>query len=479
MVFRFRSIQRVLDKNELENQTIYLSSPSKLNDPLEGYQDVFWSGDAILWENLLRHYVLSLLWCQMYCLIANDDSFEDEALQVTLTRADLPTDQYRSIYEAACSRFFSAAGLADLPNLLSTLRRPLRRNSLQAVLALVHQAALEAILGELEENKLIPRRGVRQAAPTLAQPFSKVVSALDDETLSESEMESLLATLGSFTQGPVIDRLTASLADDDVRALKKFNFLVASFPQRYIQQISDTLIHTNWQTACFSKTCVNPSMWAAYGGDHRGVALMFKLEGQPQGLPRFLPVRGTVGWGGSKNGTAPIEGDIRLAMHEVSYTGTPPQIDFFRFLGRLPRTKLLDTWHSDRKGNASPLIDEILSDEDSWRNDLWKRFHTKSTTKMSAWAHEEECRVVMSDIFDSHAEGRAVTFQLDSLAGVVFGLRTSLDDKVAIARILNRKCGAENREPVPLYQMVFDGVELRKVEIFMGRSRTGLSRSTV
>jgi hypothetical protein len=45
------------DFRELENQEIYFASPQKLNDPMEGFKDIFWRGDEIIWANLLRHYL--------------------------------------------------------------------------------------------------------------------------------------------------------------------------------------------------------------------------------------------------------------------------------------------------------------------------------------------------------------------------------------------------------------------------------------
>jgi hypothetical protein len=61
-LYRFRSTLAVLDGfEELNKQEIYFSPPDQLNDPMEGYKDVFWSGDRIVWQNLLRHYVLCLL----------------------------------------------------------------------------------------------------------------------------------------------------------------------------------------------------------------------------------------------------------------------------------------------------------------------------------------------------------------------------------------------------------------------------------
>ena len=63
--YRFRTIEKLLDPSfqELERQTVFFASPDELNDPTEGFQDFFWSGDHILWSNLLKHYV--------YCLSPN------------------------------------------------------------------------------------------------------------------------------------------------------------------------------------------------------------------------------------------------------------------------------------------------------------------------------------------------------------------------------------------------------------------------
>lgn len=34
--------------------------PEQLNDPLEGYREVYWSSERIFWINLFRHYLLVL-----------------------------------------------------------------------------------------------------------------------------------------------------------------------------------------------------------------------------------------------------------------------------------------------------------------------------------------------------------------------------------------------------------------------------------
>jgi hypothetical protein len=49
------------ERAELEKQEIFFASTKQLNDPVEGYKDLFWKGDVIAWKNFLRHYVLCLM----------------------------------------------------------------------------------------------------------------------------------------------------------------------------------------------------------------------------------------------------------------------------------------------------------------------------------------------------------------------------------------------------------------------------------
>ena len=65
-VFRFRTIDRLLNDRELEDQYIYFANPDELNDPVEGLRNIVWHGDAIVWENFFIHYLRSL---QMFVLL--------------------------------------------------------------------------------------------------------------------------------------------------------------------------------------------------------------------------------------------------------------------------------------------------------------------------------------------------------------------------------------------------------------------------
>ena len=58
-LYRFRSMVRLLHApfQEFERHTVFFASPDEFNDPMEGFQDLVWNGDPIVWFNLFKNYV--------------------------------------------------------------------------------------------------------------------------------------------------------------------------------------------------------------------------------------------------------------------------------------------------------------------------------------------------------------------------------------------------------------------------------------
>lgn len=56
-LYRFRPTSRVISDKELEDHYLFFAAPSQLNDPLEGFVDLYWQGDAVAWLGLFKHYV--------------------------------------------------------------------------------------------------------------------------------------------------------------------------------------------------------------------------------------------------------------------------------------------------------------------------------------------------------------------------------------------------------------------------------------
>ena len=159
IVYRYRPMRNLIGEfRELEKQELALSSPRHFNDPLEGYQDVFWKGDEVLWENLLRHYLLNLQQAVIVCALFDDDTFDEYAIDPTLTRDDLPTDKYRQLLDSACQSFFEEREFRRIPSSLASLPKPLKRNSLQLVLSVIHRSALKSVVETSRTSGIIPER---------------------------------------------------------------------------------------------------------------------------------------------------------------------------------------------------------------------------------------------------------------------------------------------------------------------------------
>jgi hypothetical protein len=72
-LYKFRPTKSLFEFKELEEQEFYFATLKELNDPMEGYKNIFLEGDEIVWRNFLRHYLLCLMGT-----ILRLESFKDE-----------------------------------------------------------------------------------------------------------------------------------------------------------------------------------------------------------------------------------------------------------------------------------------------------------------------------------------------------------------------------------------------------------------
>ncbi|EGV2774413.1 DUF2971 domain-containing protein, partial [Vibrio parahaemolyticus] len=136
--YRFRTLEKLLSEpyNELESQTIYFSQPETLNDPQEGYRDIYWKGDSVLWRNLFKNYITSLetLFVQ-WNLMGNSVPIHFDTMDVFRTVEDYPTPQYQDLVNSICDRFLSNNALKTLIARLADRELPVRKNELETYLS--------------------------------------------------------------------------------------------------------------------------------------------------------------------------------------------------------------------------------------------------------------------------------------------------------------------------------------------------------
>src|ERR1700733_64268 len=156
--YRFRSLDALLgERQELEKQEIYFAAPEQLNDPMEGYKDLIWTGDEIVWRNWLRHYLLCLVQTFSAAQFLGQDYQPSLSRGFVFTSASsLPSEALRTTYEEVCAEFLSREHIRELPSLLAGCRTPLRREGVEFILSAVHGIAISTILGVHRKHGRLP-----------------------------------------------------------------------------------------------------------------------------------------------------------------------------------------------------------------------------------------------------------------------------------------------------------------------------------
>jgi hypothetical protein len=158
------------------------------------------------------------------------------------------------------------------------------------------------------------------------------------------------------------------------------------------------------------------------------------------------------GWGTG----GPSRGDVQQPLLPVEYQSKFVAIDFFRSLGSIPIPVVNRDWHRSEDGRVS-VCDFGGDFTDERRAEFWKTFQVSATTKLKDWAYEQEYRIVHFgySIDYSDPKLRIAHYDFSDLEGIIFGINTKDEDKLAIMKIIDEKCVAHNRDDFKLYQAYY------------------------
>jgi len=454
-LYRFRG--NVLGEfKELENQEIFCSSLQDLNDPMEGFKDMFWSGDRIIWTNLLKNYLLCLdRACIQFMLTGDVNKIDLATIPVFEIENDLPTEGYKAIFRQACGTFFGTPAVSEFIDALTARQQPVRRDELCVNLRMAHYTAMNAIfaaykdVGEILDtpagNALFDMCAKLPVGPEIVRGVNELEKRHPNVP---NGTERLYASVRSMEQQS--DLISKYNAPATVLNSNR-SLLLAEFPGEYVRLV-EKITYGQWYTACFSENYTNSSMWGNYANGHRGVCLKFNtgdVEGE-----HSLPLYGVTGF--STNRLAelkPAYGRVNHRLHKVTYQSTYPEIDFFRSLGRL-RGPAASSWYSDGQGKRSTCAP---GDQEQWRKQYWATLLKGQITKLDDWRYEEEYRLVVSELLTdlSDPKMRKQKYDFSSLHGIIFGIATPETDKLAIIDIVRRKCQQEKRQDFEFSQAYY------------------------
>ena len=102
-LYRFRSDPN-FTLDELEKNYFYFSLPNELNDPMEGFINLYWEGDKILWKNFLKHYLYTLTNTIINIYILPEAI--NNPLPIHFDESKFPTKELQNIFEDLRDTFF-------------------------------------------------------------------------------------------------------------------------------------------------------------------------------------------------------------------------------------------------------------------------------------------------------------------------------------------------------------------------------------
>ena len=473
-VYRFRSTNRLLDdtSGELEQQTIFFASPEQLNDPMEGFRDIVWHGDSIVWTNLFKHYLYCLHRAYIDVKMFGDDfAFNIDHIPVRGRWDEPPTPQMGDLFSEIWERFCEGHRLSDLIEKIATMRHHVRYNELLFYLDSVHLAALASIKEVHVDHGLSPETERPQGRSQVATSILPASDFFELIPQAEAQVENFSDAMFSIVyQMSVQRRLSSKYNLRNARAgtfESNRQLLLFDFPTIYLEQLGK-LLWPQWYTACFAKGYHDSSSWANYGNHHKGVCLIFEASDTEDASSLSLK-RVTGSSSGRQGGSRDHWSFAPMTFRDVSYSDKPGEIDFFRNISTLPIKAIMDLWYTDEHGNTSECASHIGPDMDSWQKRHWDDYERDLSIKTRNWEHEQECRLilhgVLEDSLDCHR--RTLTYDFESLKGIIFGIRTNDDDKIKIVEVIHKKCLEHGRSDFQFFQAYYspEHGDIRKHEI--------------
>lgn len=455
-LYRFRSMRSLLGEfQELKSQSIYLAPLQELNDPMEGFKDIFWSGDDIVWKNLFRHYVQCLSYAYFAnCIVQEEHVITWDMIPLHDVRPKALTDDLKHFLDEVLRNVFSHDEMDACVQGIAKRMHPVRRNELEFYLRNVHELVIPCIAQVSERLKLQPpfkgtKESISGAKSKLAQVAEStgLCNAVETEHPNqEHAMEQMFASANmTLKQIRLIDKYNGLIND----SYKNKNFVFFDFPEGYVRNV-EKLVYPVWYTACFTKDFQNSAVWGTYGDCHRGVCLKFKVKNNDGRL--MLKLNRVCGWGTG----GPSRGDVQQPLLPVEYQSKFVAIDFFRSLGSIPIPVVNRDWHRSEDGRVS-ICDFGGDFTEERRREFWKTFEASATTKLEDWAYEQEYRIVHFgySIDYSDPKLRVAHYEFLDLEGIIFGINTKDEDKLAIMKIIDEKCSEHQRDDFKFYQAYY------------------------
>lgn len=455
-LYRFRPVENLLGtdnrESELKGRYIYFASPSQLNDPQEGFRDIIWKGDTIVWRNLLKHF-LSCLAVRNFQYFSQED-FEKFDFPIAIKYSDAPPSA-RARLLSAIDEFLNNTNVRQHIEILADSGRIVRRSELLLHLRSLQPYAMHVISKILAENDFI-EKGFGINGASIDELLSASTAILDDIKNKNGAYDQLEKR--GFTHSSLVTLMRQDFQERydrwKVKTPDKWLRLNAGFSEEYVDHLNK-LCTPAWYVACFMDGCENPAIWGSYGSNHQGVCLKFRAEGLPGkramtlDAPAYHPT--VKKWWAVKT----------MDFYKVNYEIDHPDLDFFRSLAGVPAHILQSDWYTGPSGEFSICGTDVFKNLESWEKEFWEKYKNSITSKTEHWKNESEYRLVLTTNFQNEAlpKDRCLRYNFNALEGIVFGIKTPAEEKFKLISIIEELRISKSIKSFNFYQAYYDPVE--------------------
>ena len=417
-VYRYRSCD-ARNKEDLKNSVIYFANLSELNDPMEGFIDIYFKGDHVIWRNLFRNYIRSLfyeyLWQNISLELTNDiyiPQWHDDFFQRISNNDwfyDLP------------SMFLKEDRISSLIDF--SQGKEIRKNELLTYLRVIHITAIRNVIVYAKECKL-----VGEIQMSMLEDVFPGKNIDWNMFWGGSKEKAIIEILSEHFSNVISLNAPPSNA-------KKFSF---DFPYLFINKLEE-LIYPDFYTASFSLDPNNSSMWGNYADSHKGICLIFKDDKE---LPVSSLNEAKDKW-------------TRYKFYNVEYKNDIVSINFFENIANVAMGIWNQIWGADYETGEISIIKPM---DDNNRDKYWETRYKTINRKTQDWEYERETRLLLSNLFRefSKPESRKLKYDFNYLTGIIFGMRISDSDKREIIEIISQKCKATNRKEFKFFQSYYN-----------------------
>ena len=200
--------------------------------------------------------------------------------------------------------------------------------------------------------------------------------------------------------------------DENFRFKQHLLWLQFVFPRIYLDRL-ENLMYPKGYVVCFTDTPTNSAMWGNYADNHRGICFIYETK--------------------NFDGHEFINFAAKsLEVKPMKYSAEIIERNFFDTVRHLQFMREED-WLTGRSGTRSCKLDEHVETKE-YDDDYEEKFFRKNVD----WRYEHEYRIFLADKFYNYSNrgARSLQYDLAALKGIIFGIRTTLDDKLELIQKL-------------------------------------------